>query len=104
MCVFVLQSPDIGVELSDGCRGFASKLMHWPEQLIVGDAKKNSSGTIRRYPQKRHCHIVQPDSSSYRSEYILVGAWMTSKINILRIVSALNNILLGILVSFSTCL
>ena len=46
---FVLQKPDIGVELTGGCRGYATKLMEWPEELIVGGVKKNKSGTIRRY-------------------------------------------------------
>ena len=46
---FLLQKPDIGVELTGGCRGYATKLMEWPEELIVGGVKKNKSGTIRRY-------------------------------------------------------
>lgn len=38
--------PDIGKELTGGCYGFATKLMHWPEDLIVGGAVKNRSGRI----------------------------------------------------------
>ncbi|RWS27495.1 putative hedgehog receptor patched-like protein, partial [Leptotrombidium deliense] len=38
--------PDIGAELTGGCYGFATKLMHWPEELIVGGVKKNKSGQI----------------------------------------------------------
>lgn len=43
------QSPDIGAELSGGCYGFATKHMHWPEQLIVGGTEKNRTGQIVRY-------------------------------------------------------
>ncbi|PFX16833.1 Protein patched-like 1 [Stylophora pistillata] len=41
------KEPDIGVEVTDGCQGFATKYLDWPEELIVGGIKKNSSGTIR---------------------------------------------------------
>lgn len=37
---------DIGSELTGGCYGFATKFMHWPEDLIVGSAQKNKSGQI----------------------------------------------------------
>lgn len=49
MNAFVLQKPDVGVELTGGCHGYATKFMDWPEELIVGGVKKNESGTIRRY-------------------------------------------------------
>lgn len=42
------QIPDIGAELTGGCYGFAAKYMHWPEDLIVGGAKKNKTGHIQR--------------------------------------------------------
>jgi len=38
--------PDIGAELTGGCYGFATKYMHWPEDLIVGGVKKNRTGHI----------------------------------------------------------
>ncbi|UXI18578.1 transmembrane protein [Sarcoptes scabiei] len=41
-----LKSPNIGNELTDGCYGFATKYMHWIEDLIVGGVQKNRSGTI----------------------------------------------------------
>ncbi|KAH9505952.1 Protein patched 1 [Dermatophagoides farinae] len=42
------QSPNIGYELTDGCYGFATKYMHWIEDLIVGGIAKNRSGHIIR--------------------------------------------------------
>lgn len=42
------QPPDIGSELTGGCYGFATKFMHWPEDLIVGGVKKNKTGHIIR--------------------------------------------------------
>ena len=43
-----LQKPDIGAELTGGCKGFATKYMEWPEELIVGGTVKNMSKIIRR--------------------------------------------------------
>ena len=40
--------PDVGAELSGGCYGFATRHMHWPEQLIVGGTEKNRTGHITR--------------------------------------------------------
>ncbi|XP_076353489.1 protein patched-like isoform X1 [Tachypleus tridentatus] len=40
------QVPDIGYELTGGCYGFATKYMHWPEDLLVGGVVKNKSGYI----------------------------------------------------------
>ncbi|XP_052776119.1 protein patched homolog 1-like isoform X1 [Mya arenaria] len=40
--------PDFGAELTDGCYGFATKYMHWAEDLIVGGVRKNQSGHIVR--------------------------------------------------------
>ncbi|KAG5322403.1 PTC protein, partial [Pseudoatta argentina] len=42
------QVPDVGVELSGGCYGFAAKYMHWPEELVVGGAKHNKTGHLTR--------------------------------------------------------
>ncbi|XP_020624652.1 protein patched homolog 1-like [Orbicella faveolata] len=41
------KKPDIGVELTGGCQGFATKYMDWPEELIVGRTVKNGSRIIR---------------------------------------------------------
>ncbi|XP_071837181.1 protein patched homolog 1-like isoform X2 [Apostichopus japonicus] len=41
------QVPDIGYFLTGGCKGFAKKLMEWPEELIIGGTLKNSSGYIK---------------------------------------------------------
>ncbi|KAF0297659.1 Protein patched [Amphibalanus amphitrite] len=40
--------PDVGAELTGGCYGFATRHMHWPEQLIVGGTEKNRTGHITR--------------------------------------------------------
>ena len=42
------RQPDIGAELTGGCYGFATRYMHWPEQLIVGGVTKNKTGYIRQ--------------------------------------------------------
>jgi hypothetical protein len=47
--LFLFQAPDIGAELTGGCYGFATRYMHWPEQLIVGGTTKNKTGHINRY-------------------------------------------------------
>jgi len=53
--VFLLvKKPDIGVELTGGCQGFATKFLDWPEELIVGGAVKNRSGVIRRCASHFH--------------------------------------------------
>ena len=44
----ILQKPDIGAELTGGCYGFATRYMHWPEQLVVGGVTKNKTGHITR--------------------------------------------------------
>ncbi|XP_017327719.2 protein patched homolog 1 isoform X1 [Ictalurus punctatus] len=41
------QSPDIAVELQGGCHGFSKKFMHWQEELILGERKKNSQGFLQ---------------------------------------------------------
>lgn len=45
--VHSLQIPDVAAELSHGCYGFAAAYMHWPEQLIVGGATRNSTSALR---------------------------------------------------------
>lgn len=40
------QPPDVGLELTGGCRGFASNQMHWKEEEIVGGAVHNKSGHL----------------------------------------------------------
>ena len=41
------RAPDVGAELTGGCYGFATRYMHWPEQLIVGGSVKNNTGYIK---------------------------------------------------------
>lgn len=38
--------PDIGATLTGGCFGFATKYMHWPEDLLVGGVSRNRTGHI----------------------------------------------------------
>ncbi|KAG8179321.1 hypothetical protein JTE90_021988 [Oedothorax gibbosus] len=43
------QTPiDIGSTLTGGCYGFATKYMHWPEDVLVGGVTKNKTGHIVR--------------------------------------------------------
>lgn len=46
-CCYI-QKPDIGVEVTDGCQGFATKYLDWPEELIVGGMTKNRTDFVRR--------------------------------------------------------
>ena len=46
--LYSFQKPDIGVELTGGCQGFATKFLDWPEELIVGGIVKNRTH-IRRF-------------------------------------------------------
>jgi len=41
------RTPEVGAELTGGCYGFATRYMHWPEQLIVGGGVKNKTGYIK---------------------------------------------------------
>lgn len=42
------KTPDIGLQLTGGCKGFAANQMHWKEEEIVGGLVKNKSGHIIR--------------------------------------------------------
>ena len=39
---------DVGAEVTGGCYGFATKYMHWPEELIIGGVTKNKTGHIKK--------------------------------------------------------
>lgn len=39
--------PDIGAALTGGCYGFASKYMHWPEELVVGGVTRNRTRHLK---------------------------------------------------------
>ncbi|CAH3129517.1 unnamed protein product [Pocillopora meandrina] len=41
------EKPDIGVEVTDGCQGFATKYLDWPEELIIGGVTKNRTDFVR---------------------------------------------------------
>ncbi|XP_064605910.1 protein patched homolog 1-like [Liolophura sinensis] len=38
--------PNIGEQLTNGCQGFATKYMNWPEELIVAGVRKSRNGQI----------------------------------------------------------
>ncbi|XP_068727610.1 protein patched homolog 1-like isoform X2 [Montipora capricornis] len=40
------QPPNVGIELTGGCKGFATELMEWAEELVVGGTKKATNGTL----------------------------------------------------------
>lgn len=40
------QPPNVSIELTGGCKGFATELMEWAEELVVGGTKKATSGTL----------------------------------------------------------
>ncbi|KAK7100530.1 hypothetical protein V1264_023464 [Littorina saxatilis] len=42
------QLPDLGGTLTNGCTGFSSKYMQWPEDLLFGGVMKNKTGHISR--------------------------------------------------------
>ncbi|XP_039957123.1 protein patched [Bactrocera tryoni] len=42
------QPPDVGAILTGGCYGYATKYMHWPEELIVGGVQRNRSSHLRK--------------------------------------------------------
>lgn len=42
------QLPDIGASLTGGCYGFASKYMHWPEELVVGGVLRNRTRHVKK--------------------------------------------------------
>lgn len=46
--VINLQIPDIGAELTNGCRGFSTKFMHWPKNLIMGGISHNKTGYVNK--------------------------------------------------------
>lgn len=41
------QTPDIGAELTGGCYSYATKYMHWPEELIVGGVERNRTRHLK---------------------------------------------------------
>ncbi|XP_063841882.1 protein patched-like [Scylla paramamosain] len=63
------QAPDVGAELTGGCYGFASKYMHWPEELIVGAPTANKTGHIVRAEALQS--LVQLMGSKNLYEYFL---------------------------------
>ena len=48
MAPMLLQVPNVGAQLTGGCKGFATRFMHWPEDLIIGGVAKNNTGHIVR--------------------------------------------------------
>ena len=44
--VTCLQPLDVAAVLSDGCRGFAPRYMHWEKERIVGGVSNDKAGNI----------------------------------------------------------
>ncbi|KAK7490526.1 hypothetical protein BaRGS_00018312 [Batillaria attramentaria] len=42
------QLPDLGAMFTNGCSGFSTKYMNWPEDLLFGGVMKNKTGHISR--------------------------------------------------------
>ncbi|XP_045158248.1 protein patched homolog 1-like isoform X2 [Mercenaria mercenaria] len=59
------QEPDFGAELTGGCYGFATKYMHWDEDLIVGGVRKNQSGHIVRAEALQSVFLLMGESQMY---------------------------------------
>ena len=68
MIVFVLfcsQIPDIGASVTDGCYGFATKYMHWHEDLILGGVRKDQNGQIRRAEALQSIILLKGETAMY---------------------------------------
>ncbi|KAI1290439.1 Protein patched [Halotydeus destructor] len=57
--------PDIGKELTGGCYGFATKFMHWPEDMIVSGVTKNRSGRILKAKALQSSVQLMADSEMF---------------------------------------
>lgn len=61
----VFQVPDIGAEVTGGCYGFATKYMHWQEDLILGGVRKNQTGHIVRAEAMQSLFVLKGDYQMY---------------------------------------
>lgn len=59
------QPPDFGAEVTDGCHGFATKFMHWDENIIVGGVRKNQTGHIVRAEAIQSVFLLKGESQMY---------------------------------------
>lgn len=46
--LFIVQIPDVGAEMTGGCDGYATRFMHWEEDLIIGGIQRNKTGYITK--------------------------------------------------------
>lgn len=66
MCILLLlKVPDFGAEITDGCYGFATKYMHWAEDLIVGGVRKNKTGHIVRAEALQSVFLMMGESQMF---------------------------------------
>lgn len=63
--VWIFQPPDIGAEVTGGCYGFATKYMHWQEDLILGGVRKNQSGHIVRAEAMQSVFLMKGEHQMY---------------------------------------
>ncbi|XP_065070103.1 protein patched homolog 1-like [Rhopilema esculentum] len=62
------QPPDIGEILTGGCRGYATKLMNWPEELLVGGRKMNKSQILRSGKGLQSVLMLESANDLYSSQ------------------------------------
>lgn len=61
----LLQVPDVGAEVTGGCYGFATKYMHWQEDLILGGVRKNQTGHIVRAEAMQSVFLMKGEHQMY---------------------------------------
>lgn len=62
---FTKEPPNVGAQLTGGCRGFATNLMHWKEEEIVGGLVKNKSGHITRANALQSSILLMDEQDMY---------------------------------------
>ncbi|KAL4236598.1 Protein patched 1 [Mactra antiquata] len=60
-----LMPPDFGAEVTDGCHGFATKFMHWDEDIIIGGVRKNQTGHVVRAEAMQSVFLLKGESQMY---------------------------------------
>uniref|UniRef100_H2Z0N8 SSD domain-containing protein n=1 Tax=Ciona savignyi TaxID=51511 RepID=H2Z0N8_CIOSA len=75
--------PDVKTILKAGCSGFASKVMQWPLDLIVGGVQKNTSGYIERARGLQTLFQLMGGTNMYNFHKTVKGGpnWSMSRAN-----------------------
>ncbi|XP_055853785.1 protein patched [Episyrphus balteatus] len=61
--------PDVGSILTGGCYGYATKYMHWPEELIVGGVIRNRTGHLKKAKGLQTVVQLMTEKEMYDSFY-----------------------------------